>query len=277
MPVPPSVCRLRSDAQEPVHDADGAQNVRTSSSPGDDRDDDHAWRRAAPGGWSEKNAAAGRDASSDDDRRPRARSRGCAGRRSLRSAARRPRTSGSAAPRTRSGTGPANTRNEVRRTGRRQPRRGSPSRRRRSRSRAAQHEDREEHDQARSGSTGPRPAPRTGPASDRACRGPAGRAAPRRPAARVGMPTVNSGERGARCAGRSGTRRRSATSRSSRPTVVIRVRNSLRMSCIPLRIRWPSSTAGASAANESLREDEVRHAAGRLAAAAHRDRPGSPS
>ena len=35
------------------------------------------------------------------------------------------------------------------------------------------------------------------------------------------------------------------------PTVMIRVRKSRRMSCIPLRIRWPSSTAGASAENES--------------------------
>ena len=38
---------------------------------------------------------------------------------------------------------------------------------------------------------------------------------------------------------------------TTRPTVAIRVRNSRRMSCIPLRMRWPSSTAWATAANES--------------------------
>jgi len=37
-----------------------------------------------------------------------------------------------------------------------------------------------------------------------------------------------------------------------RPTVMIRLRNSRRMLCIPLRMRWPSSTAGASEANESF-------------------------
>ena len=35
------------------------------------------------------------------------------------------------------------------------------------------------------------------------------------------------------------------------PTVAIRVRNSFRMSCIPLMIRCPSSTAWATAAKES--------------------------
>ena len=37
----------------------------------------------------------------------------------------------------------------------------------------------------------------------------------------------------------------------TRPTAEIRVRNSRRMPCIPLRIRLPSSTAAASAPNES--------------------------
>ena len=35
-------------------------------------------------------------------------------------------------------------------------------------------------------------------------------------------------------------------------SVAIRVRKSARIPCIPLTIRWPSSTAGASAANESF-------------------------
>ncbi len=55
------------------------------------------------------------------------------------------------------------------------------------------------------------------------------------------------------------------------PTVVIRLRNSRRMSCIPLRIRWPSSTAGASDGERVVRQDDVRDAASRLAAALHRD------